>query len=106
MPPLKLYERGTPNETLFGIIERNVRVPVKLLGDFRAQVASLETGERGIAELIGRYGAAGMKAHFAALLDHGERQTRAAIAKLPPASTTSPTTSTPTASSAGRCPSC
>ena len=83
VPPLKLYERGTPNETLFGIIERNVRVPVKLLGDFRAQVASLETGERGIAELIDRYGAAGMKAHFAALLDYGERQTRAAIAKLP-----------------------
>ena len=83
VPPLKLYERGTPNETLFGIIERNVRVPVKLLGDFRAQVASLETGERGIAELIDRYGAAGMKAHFTALLDHGERQTRAAIAKLP-----------------------
>ena len=83
VPPLKLYERGTPNETLFGIIERNVRVPIKLLGDFRAQVASLETGERGIAELIGRYGAAGMKGHFAALLDYGERQTRAAIAKLP-----------------------
>ena len=83
VPPLKLYERGTPNETLFGIIERNVRVPVKLLGDFRAQVASLETGERGIAELIDRYGAAGMKAYFAALLDYGERQTRAAISKLP-----------------------
>ena len=83
VPPLKLYERGTPNETLFGIIERNVRVPVKLLGDFRAQVASLETGERGIAELIARYGADGMKGHFAALLDYGERQTRAAIGKLP-----------------------
>ena len=39
VPPLKLYERGVPNETLFNIIERNVRVPVKLLGDFRAQVA-------------------------------------------------------------------
>ena len=83
VPPLKLYERGQPNETLFGIIERNVRVPVKLLGDFRAQVASLETGERGIAELIARYGAHGMKGHFSALLDYGERQTRAAIGKLP-----------------------
>ena len=83
VPPLKLYERGVPNETLFGIIERNVRVPVKLLGDFRAQVASLDTGERGIADLIARYGAAGMKRYFAALLDYGERQTRAAIARLP-----------------------
>ena len=83
VPPLKLYERGTPNETLFHIIERNVRVPVKVLGDFRAQVASLETGERGIAELIARYGAGGLAGYFAALLDYGERRTRAAIAELP-----------------------
>ena len=83
VPPMKLYERGRPNETLFGIIERNVRVPVKLLGDFRAQVASLETGEQGIRELVARYGADGLRRYFAALLDYGERQTRAAIAELP-----------------------
>ena len=83
VPPLKLYERGVPNETLFNIIERNVRVPIKLLGDFRAQVASLETGESGIRELIARYGAGDLEAYFVALLDYGERQTRAAIAELP-----------------------
>ena len=64
---------GRPGGGVVGIIERNVRVPVKLLGDFRAQVASLETGEHGIAELIARYGEDGMKGYFAALLDYGER---------------------------------
>ncbi len=83
VPPLRLYEAGVPNETLFNIIERNVRVPIKLMGDFRAQVASLETGENGIRELIERYGAADLEGYCAALLDYGERQTRAAISELP-----------------------
>ena len=83
VPPLRLYAGGEPNETLFNIIERNVRVPVKLLGDFRAQVASLETGEKGIRELIERYGVDDLKGYCTALLDYGERQTRAAIAELP-----------------------
>ena len=83
VPPLRLYAAGEPNETLFSIIERNVRVPVKLLGDFRAQVASLETGEKGIRELIERYGVDDLKGYCTALLDYGERQTRAAIAELP-----------------------
>ena len=83
VPPLRLYAAGEPNETLFSIIERNVRVPVKLLGDFRAQVASLETGEKGIRELIERYGIDDLKGYCTALLDYGERQTRAAIAELP-----------------------
>lgn len=83
IPPLKLYEGGVANETLFNVIERNVRVPVKLLGDLRAQVASLETGEKGIRDLIDRYGAEELRAYCAALLDYGERQTRNAIAELP-----------------------
>ena len=33
IPPLKLYERGEPNRTLFRIIEKAVRVPDKVLGD-------------------------------------------------------------------------
>ncbi len=83
MPPLKLYERGKPNETLFAIIEKNVRVPVKLLGDFRAQVSALRTGEAGVRELVVRYGKATVKRYWAELLDHAERMTRAAIRDLP-----------------------
>src|ERR1700730_12155801 len=39
IPPLKLFDRGTRNETLYALIERNVRVPVKVFGDLRAQLA-------------------------------------------------------------------
>ena len=83
MPPLKLYDRGEPNETLFAIIEKNVRVPVKLFGDFRAQVSALSTGESGIRELVEKYGIGEMRRYCAELLDYAERITRQAIAGLP-----------------------
>ena len=56
IPLLKLYEAGRENATLFGIIERNTRQPVEVLGDLRAQVAACPAGERGLLEILGRYG--------------------------------------------------
>ena len=83
IPPVKLFERGEPNETLFRLIEKNVRVPVKLLGDFRAQISGLKTGEDGVNELIARHGIGTIKRYWVELLDHAERMTRAAIQELP-----------------------
>ena len=83
IPPLKLFERGEPNETMFRLIEKNVRVPIKVLGDFRAQISGLKTGEDGVGELVARYGVEAIKHYWAELLDHGERMTRAAILELP-----------------------
>jgi len=40
IPPLKLFDRGARNDTLWALIERNVRVPVKVFGDLRAQLAA------------------------------------------------------------------
>src|SRR6476620_6780668 len=37
--PLKLYEAGVLNKTLMKIIEKNVRLPVHVFGDLRAQLA-------------------------------------------------------------------
>ena len=83
IPPLKLYERGAPNQTLFSLLEKNVRVPVQLMGDFRAQVASLTAGEAGLADLIQRFGAATLRRYWAELMDYTERLTRLEIARLP-----------------------
>ena len=83
IPPLKLYERGAPNETFFSMLERNVRVPVQVVGDFRAQVAAIRTGEQGVLDLIGRYGKDTLQRYWAELLDYTERLTRRQIAELP-----------------------
>src|SRR5215475_12642976 len=57
IPPLKLYAAGVRNETLFMLIERNVRLPVRVFGDLRAQLAACHIAETQFLELVARYGA-------------------------------------------------
>ncbi|MDA8050074.1 MAG: hydantoinase B/oxoprolinase family protein [Rhodospirillales bacterium] len=83
IPPLKLYREGMPDESLFRIIEKNVRVPERVLGDLRAQLAACEIAERGMAQLLARHGAAGVRRLIAATMDYSERLTRLAIGALP-----------------------
>jgi N-methylhydantoinase B len=83
IPPLKLYAAGQRNETLFALIEKNVRMPVKVFGDLRAQLAACHIAERQFEGLVERYGAAGVSALMAAVIDHAERLTRAALRELP-----------------------
>src|SRR5438552_4729139 len=56
IPPLKLYDRGQRNETLFALIEKNVRVPVKVFGDLRAQLAACHIAEEAMLEITTHYG--------------------------------------------------
>jgi N-methylhydantoinase B len=83
IPPLKLYDQDQRNETIVQIIERNVRVPVRVFGDLRAQLAACHIAERQILELAARYGRAGVRRHMEDLLDYSERMTRAALSALP-----------------------
>lgn len=80
--PMKLYERGAPNKTLFKIIEKNVRLPELVLGDLDAQYATCNIGEREMLRLFQRYGDA-LEGYFDRLIDYGEELTRKAIASWP-----------------------
>ena len=83
IPTLKLYEAGVPNETLFAVIQMNVRLPRLVMGDLRAQVAAAHTGERQFLSLAGKYGAAALRRYMDALLDYTEDLARKEIADLP-----------------------
>jgi N-methylhydantoinase B len=83
LPPVKLYDAGKPNEAVFRIIERNVRVPDKVLGDLRAQISACTIGERGLLELARRYGPDRLGEMFERLLDYTERLTRAELRTIP-----------------------
>jgi N-methylhydantoinase B len=83
IPPLKLFERGQPNSTLFRVIDRNVRLPGRVLGDIRSQLAACEIAARGMADLVGRYGADGVVALMRETMDYSERLTRHCLAELP-----------------------
>jgi N-methylhydantoinase B len=83
IPPLKLYDRGQRNETLFALIETNVRVPVKVFGDLRAQLAACHIAEAALVEMAARYGNARLQEYMTELVDYAERMTRAALRELP-----------------------
>jgi N-methylhydantoinase B len=83
IPPSRLWREGEPDETMLRLIERNVRVPDKVLGDIRSLIAACHVGEREFIKLVERYGASQFDAHCRDLLDYTERFTRSEIAKLP-----------------------
>ncbi|HUY61806.1 MAG TPA: hydantoinase B/oxoprolinase family protein, partial [Candidatus Dormibacteraeota bacterium] len=65
IPPLKLYEAGRPNASVFKMIELNVRYPDVVLADLGAQIASLEIGQAGVLDLVRQYGADALARYFA-----------------------------------------
>ena len=83
LPPLKLYDKGVLNQAVWRILEKNVRVPDKVLGDVQAQLAAVRFGERDLLRLVGDYGLEEMKNYMADILDTTERLTRAEISALP-----------------------
>jgi N-methylhydantoinase B len=83
VPPLKLYDRGKPNETLLAILAKNVRIPETVLGDLNGQMAACQMARRRLVELAGRYGKDQLKHYFDELLGRAERLTREAIQKIP-----------------------
>ena len=52
IPILKYQDRGAVNATVVDIIRQNVRLPSRAMGDLRAQVTAVKTGERRFLELI------------------------------------------------------
>ena len=83
IPPSRLWRQGEPDESMFRLIERNVRVPDKVLGDIRSLIAACVVGEREMIKLAVRYGSNQFEQYCRELLDYTERFTRAEIAKLP-----------------------
>ncbi|HUH02801.1 MAG TPA: hydantoinase B/oxoprolinase family protein [Kofleriaceae bacterium] len=83
IPPLKMFDGGRRNETLFQIIEKNVRLPVKVFGDLRAQLAACHIAEKAFHELLERFGIEPTRRFMAEVIDYAERLTRAALRDLP-----------------------
>jgi len=83
IPPLKLYRRGEPNETLHRIIEKAVRTPEEVMADLRAQVTALHSGEAELLRFVHRHGIEAFKTGVQELLDYTERLTRQALRAMP-----------------------
>jgi N-methylhydantoinase B len=83
IPIMKLHDRGVVNETLVDIIRQNVRLPSRAMGDLRAQVTAVKTGERRFLQLIERYGRNPVLGAIAAIMDHAEAMARSRTRTIP-----------------------
>jgi len=83
LPVVKLYERGAPSQSVFRIIEKNVRVPGRVIGDLGSEYAACRVGERELVKLLTRYGADIARGYMRELLDYAERMTRSEIRGWP-----------------------
>lgn len=83
IPVLKLHDRGKENADLTSIIRMNVRLPSLAMGDLRAQITAVKTGERGVTELVDRYGQRAYAQAIAAIMDASERSARANTKEIP-----------------------
>lgn len=83
IPIMRYQNAGVVNEDLVEIIRMNVRIPERAMGDLRAQVTAVKTGERRYIELLNRYGRAETLAAIAAIMDQSEARARERTRKIP-----------------------
>lgn len=82
-PPMKLVNEGVFDEQLLRIMCTNVRKPALNIGDIKALVGALNTGERKIHAMIAKFGRDGFVQGVAALLDQAEAQARDLLRAMP-----------------------
>lgn len=83
IPPLKLYRAGQVDRTLMALLESNVRMPDRLNGDLRGQLAACRIAEQGIQALARSRGRDAFVKLVEDLLDYSEILTREALKALP-----------------------
>ncbi|CAM5182241.1 N-methylhydantoinase B OS=Castellaniella defragrans OX=75697 GN=HNR28_001150 PE=4 SV=1 [Castellaniella defragrans] len=83
MPIVKIYNQGKPNEDVFRIVEMNVRLPERAMGDLRAQIATVKTGEKRIHGMLRKYGRKTVIDAINRILDHSDLAARAALREMP-----------------------
>jgi N-methylhydantoinase B len=83
VPVVKAFRKGEVNEELMDIIRMNVRIPERAMGDLRAQIAAVKTGEKRFLELLRKYGRDGVLDGIEAIFDQSEAAARDAVRSIP-----------------------
>lgn len=83
IPIVKYCDRGRVDRDLVEIIRMNVRIPGRAMGDLRAQLTALHTGERGFRNLVARYGRRTVLESIRAIMDRSEMHARARTRAIP-----------------------
>lgn len=83
IPVSKFCKGGVLDEDIAGFIRSNVRVPEKVMGDLRAQLAALHVMTGRVLEMLAEEGFADLGGIAEAIISRTESALRRAIAELP-----------------------
>lgn len=83
LPPILLWRADEVNDELLRVIQLNVRLPDKLIGDLLAMRSCIHAGQRAIVDLITRVGADTYHDACEEILEQSERAMRGSIRELP-----------------------
>jgi N-methylhydantoinase B len=83
IPILKLHRAGEVNQDVVDMIRMNVRVPERAMGDLRAQITAVKTGEKRFLELVERYGSDEVLTSIDEIMDRSEDAARARTLTIP-----------------------
>lgn len=83
IPIVKYARAGMVNQEIHEIIRMNVRLPERAMGDLRAQVTAIKTGERRFLELLDRYGQTNVLDCIKVLMNHAEAAARERTKAIP-----------------------
>ncbi len=82
VPVLKIVSKGKIDEQLLDLIKANVRTPTFFAGDLKAQIASLNRGEKLLLELVEKYGFEIVRYAWNNALDYTERYFRNVLGEM------------------------
>jgi len=83
IPILKLQRKGVINQDLVDVIKMNVHIPDRAMGDLRAQLTAVKTGDRRFSELLDRYGCDEVLAAITDIMNHSENAARGRTLSIP-----------------------
>ncbi|MFZ0422841.1 MAG: hydantoinase B/oxoprolinase family protein [Xanthobacteraceae bacterium] len=83
IPIVKYARAGVVSQDIHDIIRMNVRLPERAMGDLRAQITAIKTGERRFLELLDRYGQKPVLDCISVLMDHAELAARERTRAIP-----------------------
>lgn len=83
LPILKVYRAGVEDTQITGIIRANCRFSDRAMGDFRAQLAAILTGEKRLQVLLDKYGRDTVLESWAEIRRQSAASARAAVARIP-----------------------
>jgi N-methylhydantoinase B len=83
IPPVRIYKAGKLQPDTWAIIKENSRAPELVWGDMHAQISGCRYAEKGVIELLNRYGEDTIRACIKEIYDYSERIIRQGIEKIP-----------------------